>query len=205
MVNLNQFDTIIFDFGGVIFDIDPERTKSAFMKLYGKEKFNQVMESGLLWEFEKGEFTKEQLFEKIETITGISIDEEIFLRAWNAMLVDYKPKRIERIRLLAKSHKLLLLSNTNELHYEFFSNKLMHEYGVAFTDLFSKVYLSHEMGLIKPNLEIFKQVLIEQNLNPEKTLFIEDTKENAEAASKVGIETLLIPRNGNFYNYFILE
>ncbi|MDA3893964.1 MAG: HAD-IA family hydrolase [Salinivirgaceae bacterium] len=205
MVNLNQFDTIIFDFGGVIFDIDPERTKSAFMKLYGKEKFNQVMESGLLWEFEKGEFTKEQLFEKIETITGISIDEEIFLRAWNAMLVDYKPKRIERIRLLAKSHKLLLLSNTNELHYEFFSNKLMHEYGVAFTDLFSKVYLSHEMGLIKPNLEFFKQVLIEQNLNPEKTLFIEDTKENAEAASKVGIETLLIPRNGNFYNYFILE
>jgi putative hydrolase of the HAD superfamily len=59
------------------------------------------------------------------------------------------------------------------------------------------------MGLIKPDIEIFRQVLIEQQLDPEKTLFIEDTRENADAATSLGIETLVIPRNGNFYDYFL--
>lgn len=201
-VNLSQFNTIIFDFGGVILDIDPDRSIKAFHKLYGEENFNKVMDSGILWELEKGKISSDELREELLKMTKVDVERDIFTRAWNAMLVDYKPKRIERIQWLAKSHKLLMLSNTNEIHFAFFSNKLKKEYGVSFNDLFQKVYLSNEMGYIKPDLEIYRQVLIEQNLMPEKTLFIEDTKENADAAEKLGIETLVIPRNGSFYDYF---
>jgi len=202
-VDLAQFDTIIFDLGGVILDIDPERTRKAFLKLVSKEELDEVFANKILVDFEKGLITQTEFRRGIEKIISVNIDGAIFNRAFNAMLIDYVPKRIERIQLLRKSHQLFMLSNTNEIHHSFFSNKLKKEYGVSFSDLFQHVYLSHKMGLIKPDLEIYKRVLIEQKLNPEKTLFIEDTKENADAAKKVGIETLVIPRNGNFYDYFI--
>ena len=202
-VDLTKFDTIIFDFGGVILDIDPERTRNSFISLIGEELVNKLFSSDLLSSFEKGECGAIALRNAVEELSSMSINESAFNRAWNAMLVDYKPKRIERIQWLAKSHKLIMLSNTNELHYAFFSQKLKNEYGVSFTDLFQNVYLSHEMGLLKPDLEIYRKVLIEQNLNPERTLFIEDTKENALAANKLGIETLVIPRNGSFYEFFL--
>jgi len=202
-VDLTKYDTIIFDFGGVILDIDPERSRKSFIKLVGEEKTDKVFSSGLLSEFEKGKITAASFRSEVEELTSVIINEEAFNRAWNAMLIDYKPKRIERIQWLGKTHKLIMLSNTNELHYAFFSNKLKKEYGVSFFDLFQNVYLSYELGLLKPDLEIYRQVLIEQNLNPERTLFIEDTKENALAANKLGIETLIIPRNGSFYEYFI--
>jgi len=202
-VDLTQFDTIIFDLGGVILDINPERTRKAFLKLVSIEKVDEVFANKILVDFEKGLITQTELRRGIEKITSVKIDEVVFNRAFTAMLIGYMPKRIERIQLLRKSHKLFMLSNTNEIHYSFFSNKLKKEYGISFSNLFQHVYLSHKMGLLKPDLEIYKRVLIEQNLNPEKTLFIEDTKENADAAKKVGIETLVIPRNGNFYDYFI--
>ena len=202
-VNLERFDTIIFDLGGVILDIDPERTRKAFLKLVSKEHVDAVFANKILVEFEKGKITHAEFRNGIEKITSVFIDESVFNRAFTAMLIGYMPKRVERIQLLRKTHKLFLLSNTNEIHYSFFSNMLEKEYSISFDDLFQQVYLSHKMGMIKPDLEIYKRVLIEQKLNPEKTLFIEDTRENAEAAKKVGIETLVIPRNGNFYDYFI--
>jgi FMN phosphatase YigB (HAD superfamily) len=202
-VNLTHYDALIFDFGGVILDIDPDRTWNAFAKYATRESIQQVIGSGLLQEFEKGFFSHQKLRQKINELLGTQIAEEPFNRAWNSMLVDYKPKRIERIQWLKKTHRLFLLSNTNVLHFNFFKAKLIKEYGISFNDLFHHTYVSHEMGLIKPDAQIFRQVLIEQNLNPEKTLFIEDTRENADAAAKLGIQTLVIPRNGNFYDYFL--
>ncbi|MGE4287199.1 MAG: HAD-IA family hydrolase [Salinivirgaceae bacterium] len=202
-INLSAFNSLIFDFGGVILDINPERTWNAFGKFAPKERIQQVINSGLLETFETGKITAAELRGLINQKLDETIDDATFDRAWNAMLIDYKPKRIERIQWLKKKHRLFLLSNTNQIHYAFFSKKLEQEYGVSFSDLFHHTYLSHEMGLIKPDAEIFRQVLIEQQLDPEKTLFIEDTRENADAAAALGIETLVIPRNGNFYEYFL--
>ncbi len=201
--NLSAYDSLIFDFGGVILDINPENTWNAFGKFAPKERIQQVINSRLLETFETGKITAEELRELINQKLDEKIDDTTFDRAWNAMLIDYKPKRIEHIQWLKKRHRLFLLSNTNEIHYTFFSKKLEKEYGISFSDLFHHTYLSHEMGLIKPHAEIFSRVLIEQQLDPKKTLFIEDTRENADAAASLGIDTLVIPRNGNFYDYFL--
>lgn len=202
-IHLKNFNAIIFDFGGVILDIDPERTWHAFSKFASPEQIQLIIKNGLLLDFEKGLFTPDAFRAKVNRQWNTNIDPVAFDRAWNAMLIDYKHKRIERIQWLKRSHRLFLLSNTNQIHFEFFSTKLEREFGVTFNDLFHKTYVSHEMGLIKPDKEIFRQVLIEQQLTPETTLFIEDTRENAEAARLLGIETLVIPRNGSFYDYFI--
>lgn len=202
MIDISKFDTIIFDLGGVILDIEPERSLQAFAKLYGKEHIDKIYSKDLLIKFENGLLPFKELLSEIEKIVKIPIKEKDFKKAWVAMLIGYKPERIEWIQKLKQTHKLFLLSNTNEVHYAHFSNKLESEYNISFTDLFNKVFLSHEMKLMKPNLEIFKKVLEVANINPITTLFIEDTEENTIAANKFGIETLLIPRNGNFYDYF---
>lgn len=201
-INLNDYDTLIFDFGGVILNINPELTIDGFRKLGGEDGLSKINESGILWEFERGEISKEVLYTRIQQLLGKKITEKDFQDIWCALLLNYVPERIDWIQKLSKTHRLLMLSNTNEIHFEFFSRKLKNEFGVSFYDLFSEVYLSHKMGLIKPDLRIYEQVIKEQKLDPEKTLFIEDTKENTDAAQSLGIKTLLIPRNGSFYSFF---
>ncbi len=202
-IDLTKYDTLIFDFGGVILDINPDKTWNAFEKLISQKQIQQIRDSGLLESFEKGALESSELLAQINTRINTNLDFDLFLAAWNAMLLDYKPDRMEIIKQLKQTHRLFLLSNTNRLHYNFFSTKLKSEFGIGFSDLFEKTYVSHEMGLIKPDLEIYKKVLQEQKLIPERTLFIEDTQVNADAAQELGISTLVIPRNGSFYDYFL--
>jgi len=201
LYHLNQFDTIIFDFGGVILDINPQLSMDAFSRFSGKSFDSVLHESDLLGQFERGEIPATQLRSDLCQFLGIKLTVEEFDQAWNALLLEFHPERIRRIQELKSTHRLVMLSNTNEIHYPVFSQKLINEYGVSFNDLFQQVYLSYQMHLIKPDPAIFKRVLEQEQIDPAKTLLIEDSKENAESASSLGIHTLVIPRNGMFYDY----
>lgn len=202
-VDLHNYEAIIFDFGGVILDIDFQKMMDALTELSSAADVKKIQTSGILEKIECGQINGEEFFTGVQDILHKKLDKEKFLAAWNAILLDYKPRRIEVLHELKQTHKLFLLSNTNEIHYKTFSKKLWDEYKITFDDLFEKTYLSHEMGMIKPDKNIYQQVLDEQNLVPEKTLFIEDTEINARAAETLGIQTLLIPRNGSFYHFFV--
>lgn len=202
MIRLSDYDTLIFDFGGVILDIDPDLSRHQFVKMLGAEKATLLETEQLPQLYESGSISRTEFVERINRIAGSHFSEDEILAAWNAMLLNYKPQRIEWIKRLHASHRLLMLSNTNEAHFEYFHNKLIAEYGVTFYQLFDHVYLSHEMGMLKPSREIFETVIAEQHLCPQRTLFIEDTARNAAAAKETGLQTLLIPRNGEFYEHF---
>lgn len=203
MVSLSDFDTIIFDFGGVILDIDPDLSRRRFVEMLGMEKARLLETEQLPQLYEKGNISRTEFVERINRIAGTNIPETEIIAAWNAMLLNYKPARIEWIKRLHQNHKLLMLSNTNDAHFKYFHNKLMDEYGVTFYQLFDHVYLSHEMGMLKPSHEIYETVIREQQLNLQRTLFIEDTERNVAGAQEVGLQTLLIPRNGEFYEFFM--
>lgn len=202
MIRLTDFDTIIFDFGGVILDIDPDLSRHEFVKMLGIDNARRLEEEMLPQLYETGRIDRAGFVAKINQIAGSNYSESEILKAWNAMLLNYRQPRIEWIKRLHSTHRLLLLSNTNDSHFEYFHNKLIAEFGVTFYQLFDHVYLSHEMGMLKPSYEIFETVIKEQQLNPQRTLFIEDTARNAAAAQEVGLQTLLIPRNGEFYEFF---
>lgn len=202
MVKLTDFDTIIFDFGGVILDIDPDLTRRRFAELLGVEKAMKLEAERLPQLYETGSISRKEFIDRINQIAGTQLADSEIISAWNAMLLNYKPARIEWIKRLHNSHRLLMLSNTNDAHFEYFHNKLIAEYGVTFYQLFDHVYLSHEMGMLKPSHEIFETVIAQQQLNLQRTLFIEDTARNVEGAQEVGLQTLLIPRNGEFYEFF---
>lgn len=202
MIRLTDFDTIIFDFGGVILDIDPDLSRHKFIEMMGVEKARRLETEQLPQLYETGSISRTEFVDRISQIAGTNFPENEIIAAWNAMLLNYKPARIEWIKRLHNNHKLLMLSNTNDAHFKYFHNKLITEYGVTFYQLFDHVYLSHEMGMLKPSHEIFETVIREQQLNLQRTLFIEDTERNAVAAREVGLQTLLIPRNGEFYEFF---
>ena len=202
MVRLSDFDTIIFDFGGVILDIDPDLSRRRFAEMLGIENARKLEAEQLPQLYEKGLISRAEFVSRINQIAGTQLSADEILSAWNAMLLNYKPARIEWIKRLHTTHRLLLLSNTNDSHFEFFHNKLIAEYGVTFYQLFDHVYLSHEMGMLKPSHEIYETVIAEQQLNLQRTLFIEDTARNVAGAQEVGLQTLLIPRNGEFYEFF---
>ena len=202
MVRLSDFDTIIFDFGGVILDIDPDLSRRRFAEMLGIENARKLEAEQLPQLYEKGLISRAEFVRRINQIAGTQLSADEILAAWNAMLLNYKPARIEWIKRLHTTHRLLLLSNTNDSHFEHFHNKLIAEYGVTFYQLFDHVYLSHEMGMLKPSHEIYETVIAEQQLNLQRTLFIEDTARNVAGAQEVGLQTLLIPRNGEFYEFF---
>ena len=202
MVRLSDFDTIIFDFGGVILDIDPDLSRRRFAEMLGIENARKLEAEQLPQLYEKGLISRAEFVSRINQIAGTQLSADEILAAWNAMLLNYKPARIEWIKRLHATQRLLLLSNTNDSHFEYFHNKLIAEYGVTFYQLFDHVYLSHEMGMLKPSHEIYETVIAEQQLNLQRTLFIEDTARNVAGAQEVGLQTLLIPRNGEFYEFF---
>lgn len=214
-LNPSQFDVVIFDFGGVILNINPQVTRYQFAQLLGDEVAAQVEKSQWLVALERGEIEWPEVVANIQQIATKPVSEPELREAWNAMLLNYEPERIKKLKQMRKYCRLVLLSNTNAVHYNCFANKLKEQYNITFSDLFDEVYLSHQMHLIKPDVAIFEQVLDNEKKNyspklkktnsellPQRVLFVEDTAVNAQVAAQLGINTLVIERNGQFYDYF---
>jgi len=176
--------TLIFDFGDVFINLDKEGAMHQALKLFGLESFpeeliaiNSLYEQGLISTPEFIDFYRDNFPE---------LTEEDILDAWNCILKDFPKKRLEFIQKLAneQDYQLILLSNTNDLHIKWIQENI--PFYIDFKNCFNKFYLSHEIGLRKPNSDIFTFVLNENNLEANSCLFIDDTKENTDAASKMG-------------------
>lgn len=178
---------IIFDFGDIFINLDKEIITRAF-KQYG----NTTRPSEALLElnnnYEIGAISSTSFIESLSIIYPKASSKTI-LEIWNGILLDFPEERLNFIEQLAKenSYRLFLLSNTNELHIENIISKMGEIKYKRFKNCFEKFYLSHEIQLRKPNNEIYNFVLEENGLNAEETFFIDDTKENTDAAKKLGI------------------
>ncbi len=185
-----EIKNIIFDLGGVLLNIDYNRTKKYFEKLGIKDfdrVFTQYKQSNIADLFETGKATDEAFFKEVTKGHTISWDD--FELAWNAMLLDFPKDRFELLKKLKTKYRLFLCSNTNSIHLKSFRNEV-NKFEERFDDLFEKTYYSHLVGLRKPNTEIFQLILDENNLKPSETLFLDDTTIHLEGANKVGIKTI---------------
>jgi putative hydrolase of the HAD superfamily len=186
-----HFDAIIFDFGAVIIDIDYHKTRDAFEKQGIKnfdELFSKAKQNNLFDNLEKGLISEIKFRDELRAISGINLNDNTIDECWNSMLLQMPSNRVEMLKKLQLHKPLYLLSNTNSIHEKAFSAAIEGEYGWnSFKSIFQKVYLSHEIKLRKPDLEIFEKVLSENNLNPSTTLFIDDSPQHIEGARKAGI------------------
>ena len=202
----SRIKNIIFDLGDVILNIDVPLASSSFGKLSGREQHEILTlfkEKELFRLFETG-LVDEDAFRNMirELLEFPDWSEEIIDTAWNSLLLDIPPARIELIKELGKNYRLFLLSNTSSIHIKQV-NKILHAAtGIEKLDnLFEKVYLSYEMGLMKPDPAIYLQVLEESGLVAEETLFLDDNADNITAASKLGIDTILVQKPVTILDY----
>ncbi|WP_340198433.1 HAD-IA family hydrolase [Ascidiimonas sp. W6] len=176
---------IVFDFGDIFINLDKPATLLRMKKLGLKElspelvKMNESYEKGLI---STSHFVQyyHHLFPQVE--------KEELVQAWNAIILDFPEYRLNFLEKLAnkKNFRLFLLSNTNELHISAVKNSMSDTKYERFKSYFEKFYLSHEIHLRKPDLEIFNFVIQENGLNPQQTLFVDDTLENVLAAKEAG-------------------
>lgn len=180
-----MINAIIFDFGDIFIDLDKEGTKNEFKKL-GLDSFNdELMEMNNL--FERGKISELQFIESFQKyIPKASIDE--IRKAWNTIIGNFPLYRLEFLQMLTGKYRLFLLTNTDAIHIDHFE----HKYGLSFTrdfyQCFEKVHYSYEMGMRKPEKEIYNHLLQYHDLSAKRTLFIDDKKENTDAAESLGIK-----------------
>lgn len=193
---MQKFEAIIFDLGGVIIDLSYQRTAAAFVEL-GLKNFDDIYskakQSNLFDDFEKGimsevGFRSELKRHLPQNTTVTQID-----HAWNAMLLDIPVQRVEFIKQVGAKYRIFLLSNTNRIHVKAFTKMADEILGANnFLSIFEKSYLSCEMGMRKPDAEIFEKVLSDNNLDRSKTLFIDDSIQHVEGALKIGLKGELL-------------
>ena len=187
---MRNIKNIIFDLGGVILNIDFKKTNEAFHEL-GLENFgqhiNQFHITELFLNYETGQIDDTEFIDGVAKLSDKHIPKEKIVQAWNALLLDFPPERINLLKKIKTKFRTFLLSNTNSIHLEEFQERLHNEQGVYLEDLFEKAYYSHVVKLRKPHADIFELVMNENKLVPSETLFIDDTESNFEEAKKIGI------------------
>lgn len=180
-----MINTIIFDFGDIFIDLNLEKAKEAFSKL-GLNDWNKDLkfQNSL---FEIGKISELQFLESIQKYIPNADLLEI-RAAWNCLIGDFPLERLEFLQILSRKYKLFLLSNTDSIHIAHFEHKFGMTFASDFYQCFEKVYFSYEVGIRKPDEAIFKLLLKNHNLSEKRTLFVDDKKENTDAAEKLGIQ-----------------
>jgi putative hydrolase of the HAD superfamily len=132
-----------------------------------------------------------QGYDAFRDATQIALTNHQIKTAWNALLIDFRLPSLEWLQSIKNKYRIFLFSNTNQIHYESFLETYFIQTGKTnFNDFFEKAYYSQEMGLRKPSLEPFIQILENHGLEAAETVFIDDTLKNIEAAQQVGIQTI---------------
>ncbi len=185
---MSRIKNIIFDFGDVFINLDKAATARA-MQSHGFRQLTPELDA-LFKNYEQGLVDTAYFLNQV-AVHFPKAGKQYLKDAWNSILLDFPEHRLVFLEnLVAQNrHKLFLLSNTNELHMECVKQKMGMVRYERFKSAFDKFYLSYEMGMRKPNQDIFEFVLQENNLRPNETFFVDDTPENTEAASKLGIRT----------------
>lgn len=180
-----MINAIIFDFGDVFINLDKHATINALKDL-GLSEWNEDLHR-LNIQFEKGEISKDNFLLGIQKhIPNASINE--ITDAWNAILLDFPLYRLEFLQMLSKKYRLFLLSNTDSIHVESFEQKTGVSFYSDFYQCFEKVYFSFELEMRKPDAETFNYLIKNHELSPKRTLFIDDKKENTDAALSLGFQ-----------------
>jgi len=194
---LSNIKNIIFDYGNVIFQLDFLKSQQAWEALgidNANSFYSHKIQDPIFTAFERGDVSSKEFRDEIRVLTNKKgLTDQQIDHAWNSLLVGIAKGNHELLNSLKPRYRTFLLSNINEIHFDYIMNYLKAGFGFDGNDhLFEKVYYSHLMGKRKPEIEIFEQVLTENNLDPAETLFIDDSPQHIEGAKKLGIQTYLM-------------
>lgn len=180
-----MINAIIFDFGDVFVNLDKQASVDAFKQLGLNGPTEDLIE--LNDRYETGQISEEQF------LTGFhrhipEADVVDIRSAWNRLIGEFPLYRLEFLQMLCGRYRLFLLTNTDATHIDHFEHKVGMTFARDFYQCFEKVYYSYEAGKRKPDPSIFEMIIRKHDLDPRRTLFIDDKKDNTDAAASLGIQ-----------------
>lgn len=194
-MSMKQIETLVFDYGGVIVNIDDASVVKA-MESLGVTAFKRLIRvrkiKRLMHQYING-LVAETLKEMLSLCRKGTTTEDIE-KVLEELCGNLPVERLKALVKLRKRYKVYLLSNINDTLWQK-SVSLMKQLGYSTDELFDKVFLSYAMGKEKPSVEIFEEMTQQTGLNPATTLYFDDHTENAEAGKRFGFQSVLVKSN----------
>lgn len=189
---MDNIKNLIIDLGGVLIGLNRQKCIDTFKEM-GVENIDGLIEryvqDGIFGRHEQGLITDEEFHDGLRKLGNSTLQDWQIDQAWCNFLEDIPDYKIEFLKKAKKKYKVFLLSNTNNIHWQFVVRQFFSRPGYTIDDCFHKTFLSYEMKLVKPDAEIFRQLLTETGIVPQETLFIDDSAENCRSAEQLGIKT----------------
>jgi len=188
---------ILFDLGNVLFDLDIQGTTQRLLGFLHPDiparKAMQVLTQQVR-AYETGSIDTNAFVEGILAHARSEVRDTDIINAWNSMLVGMPLYRLSMLETLKQNYTVLLLSNINALHFDYFYNYMAEVHRSADFErrYFHDVYYSHLIGYRKPQREAFQVVIENSFITPAHTLFIDDMPTNIKAAKQLGFKTRLL-------------
>ena len=190
---------LIFDLGGLFIDVYMDRFENSLQQMLGKEvmpTLEKLQHEKFFDAYETGHIHTAQFLDTLSAAFGKEYSQEQYVACWNAILGRVQLDQLQLIQPLRKQCDVVLLSNTNSLHVEALETEFEKSHpGERLSNFFDRIYYSQQIGLRKPEPQVFAYVVEQGVFNPARTLFIDDTIGNLVGAQKVGIQTLLHNQN----------
>lgn len=187
-----DIQNLLIDFGGVLIDLDRARCVEGLRRA-GADRLagllNDFHQEGLFMQYELGRISTAEFRTHIRNNCSCPLSDVQIDALWNSFLVGIPVGKLELLLHLRNRYRVFLLSNTNELHWEWSCAHAFTWQGHQVSDFFDRIYLSYRMQMAKPDAAIFKAVLADAGLRPEETLFLDDSEVNCAAARRLGIAT----------------
>jgi glucose-1-phosphatase len=197
---------IIFDLGGVILDLDVDKTYHQFAQLSGQPVAQLKAEAArhsFFNEYEQGSISDDNFREELKGFLRVTTSDQQIDKAWNAMLGAVPLTRVDLLKKIRGKFGIFLLSNTNNIHLQCFTKIVEDTLGSSSWDgLFEKTYYSHLIKMRKPDAAIYSHVLNENNLKAAETLFLDDNLSNLQGAASIGIQTFHVTHPDLIFSLF---
>ena len=190
---MGEIRNLIIDLGGVLVDLTRNRCIEAFERL-GVENVrerlaNDSRHKDLFERLELGAISVECFHDDVRRLSGRPLTDGQIDDAWIAMLGGVPERKLRLLLELRERYRVVLLSNTNEIHWKWSADTYFSYRGLAASDFFERIYLSYELHMLKPDTGIFEYVLNDAGFLPAETLLIDDASANCKAAEALGMRT----------------
>ena len=189
---------LLFDYGGVLVDLDKQRCIRAFEALGFdiRPYLGTYAQAGFFSELERGAISVEGFCNKIREAAGNDCLSDVDVcNAWKQYLTGVPAERLEMLLKIAQHYPVYLLSNTNTIHWKMAEEDYFNYQGHTVDDFFRKKFLSFEIGAEKPSEEIYQAVVDGIGCEPSDILFFDDSDVNCDAARKMGLQARVAPAN----------
>jgi putative hydrolase of the HAD superfamily len=179
--------TVIFDLGRVIVPFDFMRTYRRLEPLCGipaEEISGRLSQTGLISRYESGLIESRDFADRISRHLGLKVSYEEFCDLWMSIFLPDTLVPEEMLAEIAAVRRLVLLSNTNEIHFAGIRRNyplLRH---------FNEFVLSHEVRAMKPSPEIYRRAIEVAQCAPEECFFTDDIQDYVDGAKKMGIDAV---------------